>query len=99
METIAVRLQGETDWINSIFKVEELNKLIDSSHPLPRISSSLGELLDNNSKDSVADTKREEIEELLSVYVANLNIYQKNIKTLCTKIYQMEKIILLFILF
>lgn len=76
MEIIHVRIQGETDWISTVFKVEKLNGLIDSSLSLPLIAYKLGSLLDGHPFDPISNEKRKEIETLLSQYVANLNAYQ-----------------------
>ncbi|MFT6441580.1 MAG: hypothetical protein ACJASQ_001611 [Crocinitomicaceae bacterium] len=76
MDLINVRIQGETDWISFVFKVDKLNELINSSIQLPLIAYKLGSLLDGHPLDSISDDKRIEIESLLYQYVANLNIYQ-----------------------
>lgn len=76
MDIIHVRIQGETDWISTVFKVEKLNGLIDSSIPIPLMGAKLGRLLDDQSWDPISNDKRVEIETLLSQYVANSKIYQ-----------------------
>lgn len=76
MNLINVRIQGETDWISYVLKVDKLNGLIDSSIQLPLIAYKLGSLLDGHPLDPISDDKRMEIETLLYQYVANLNIYQ-----------------------
>ena len=75
-ETISVRIQGESDWLNSVFNIQELNNLKDSTLNLPLISAKIGRLLDIGSA-TLSIENRKEVERLLSQYVANLNIYQK----------------------
>ena len=76
METITVRIQGESDWIQSVFKVQDLNELKDPALFLPAISAKIGRLLDIGT-ETLSVESRKKIETLLSQYVANLNIYQQ----------------------
>lgn len=76
MDLINVRIQGETDYISCVFRVEKLNELVDSSLHLPLMAYKLGNLLDDQSWDPISNDKRVEIETLLSQYVANSKIYQ-----------------------
>jgi hypothetical protein len=76
MDLINVRIQGETDYISCVFRVEKLNELVDSSLHLPLMAYKLGNLLDGHPLNPISTDKIKEIETLLSQYVANLNIYQ-----------------------
>lgn len=76
METITVRIQGESDWLHFTFNVEELNKLKNPALFLPPISAKIGKLLDIGLAAVLSVENKKEVETLLSQYVANLNTYQ-----------------------
>lgn len=74
MDSITIRVQGESDWIESEFKIQELNALKNPTLDLPPIAAAIGRLLDIGTSTITVEKKRE-LEVLLSQYVSNLKIY------------------------
>lgn len=79
MESITVRIQGESDWLQPVLIVQELNKLMEPSIDLSHISARIGQLLDCGTLPLTNDQKNEVLM-LLSKYVANLKVYQHMIE-------------------
>ena len=69
-------MQGESDWIESAFKIQELNALKNPTLNPPPIAAKIGRLLDIGN-GTITVEKKKEIEVLLSQYVANLRIYNQ----------------------
>ncbi len=73
METLTVRIQGESDWLEPLLYVKELNKLKDQKTDKAALSLAMGKLLDIGVEKLTEENKNTVIT-LLANYVANLKV-------------------------
>lgn len=76
METITVRIQGESDWVQTVLNVQELKALKDSGLHLPIIAGQMGKMLDRGF-DSISPDDNKKLINLLSKYVGNLKVFNQ----------------------
>ena len=94
MNSINVRIQGETDWTSYNYEVDDLNRIINYSISMPKLAFELGQLLDGHPLNPLSTDKKLKISGLLSQYVANSEIYQEmlqlNLRSLFITTFRLE---------
>ena len=76
MNSINVRIQGETDWLSYNIEIDLLTNYISRSISLPKLAFRLGEILDGYLLKPLTFEKKVEVGRLLPQYIANSEIYQ-----------------------